>query len=239
MFSKYLKSGFVTLLVMTALFSTNSAIAQTTIDEDKLDSVNGMRWGGNGLPFDKVVDIKDALVNTPLGKVVIDRHGEDPQGVLFKEPFASPSPGKFVVVSLWGSKIEGCFVKLVVQSAPNDGKAELTEISPKMIELGIGEQILQLTRSPNMKVRGFQGNYTYTVYENKRNVQRSSTWYMSDTLFDISPDAANLLRTAPAKEIKARLTFDNGDTKIIPIGSSNVKRWQDSFGFNSSCTAPK
>ncbi|MCF4969990.1 hypothetical protein [Nostoc sp. CMAA1605] len=239
MFSKYFTSAFTALLVTTALVTPHSAIAQTTIDEDKLDTVNGMRWGGNGLPFDKVVEIKDALVNSPLGKVVIDRHGEDPQGVLFKEPFAAPSPGRFVVVSLWGSKIEGCFVKMIVQTAPSDGRAELEEIAPKMLELGVGEQILQLKRSTNAKVRGFQGNYTYTTYENRRSIENSSTWFMTDTLFDISPEAANLLRNAPAKEIKARLTFENGDTKLIPIGSSNVKRWQEAFGFNSSCSAPQ
>ncbi|QLE56448.1 hypothetical protein [Nostoc sp. TCL26-01] len=239
MFSKYLKSSFVALVVMSALFSQSIAIAQTTIDEDKLDTVNGMPWGGDGLPFDKVAGIKDALVNSSLGKVVIDRHGEDPLGTLFQQPFNGPSPGRFVIVSFWGSKIEGCFVKMVVQKAPTNGEAEIAEIAPKLIELGIGEQILQLNRSPKAQVRGLKGQYTYTEYANNTKYQRSSTWYMTDTLFDITAEAANLLRNAPAKEVKARLTFDNGDTKIIPIGSGNVKRWQEAFGFNNSCRAPQ
>jgi hypothetical protein len=247
MFSRHLKSGFFALVVISALFSHNSAIAeggsltiaQTSIDEDKLDTVNGMPWAGNSLPFDKIADIKDALVNTPLGKVVMDRHGEDPLGNIFTAPFAGPSPGRFAIVSLWGSKIEGCFVKMIVQSAPSDGKTDLAEISPKLIELGIKEQILQLTPSPNTKARGFQGKYTYDVYENNTKYERSNTWYMTDTLFDISADAANLLRSAPAKEIRARLTFENGDTKIFPIGSGTVKRWQEAYSFNSSCRAPK
>ncbi|MBH8566913.1 hypothetical protein I8748_33015 [Nostoc sp. CENA67] len=241
MFQKFLQSKLLTFLLIAALFNLNqpSAIAQTSIDEDKLDTVNGMPWAGRGLPFDKVVDIKDSLVDSALGKVVIDRHGEDPLGVLFKEPFAGPSPGRFVMVSLWGSKIEGCFVKMIVQSAPTDGKADLEELVPKMIELGIDGQILQLTASPNTKPRGFQGNYTYTEYENNTSYERSSTWYMTDTSFAINADAANMLRNAPAKEIRARLTFANGDTKVFPIGKGNVKRWQEAYGFNSSCTAPK
>ncbi|MBD2513032.1 hypothetical protein H6G91_38715 [Nostoc muscorum FACHB-395] len=237
MFQKYLRFSFLTLLVLSNLFA-NVAIA-ASIEEDKLDTVNGVPWGGDGLPFNKVVDIKDALVNSALGKVVIDRHGEDPLGVLFQAPFAAPSPGRFVLVSFWGSKVEGCFVKIIVQSAPASGEADLENLVPKMIELGINGQVLRLDRSPKIPPRGFKGNYTYTQYENNTNVTRSSTWFMTDTSFTVNGDGANFLRTAPPKEIKARVTFSNGDSKVFPIGSGNVKRWDEAFGFNSSCSAPK
>ncbi|WP_392533554.1 hypothetical protein [Nostoc sp. C117] len=241
MFQRVLKSSFLVLLLVPVLLnlSHKRAIAETSIGEDQLDTVNGMPWAGHKLPFDAVVDIKDSLVNSPLGKVVIERHGEDESGSVFKSPFDSPRPGRFVLVSLWGSKIEGCFVKMIVQSAPLDGKANLEELVPKLIELGIGDRILQLTPLPNIKPRGFSGQYTYTVYENNTNYDRSSTWYMTDTSFAINADAANMLRTAPAKEIRGRLTFVNGDTKVFPIGKANVQRWQEAYSFNNSCTAPK
>ncbi|MBD2299436.1 hypothetical protein H6G80_16285 [Nostoc sp. FACHB-87] len=237
---KILNLSLVTVLLLPSLlnFTGEQAIAQTAIDEDKLNTVNGMPWAGGGLPFSKLVNIQDTLVNSALGKVVIDAHGEDPLSSLIKSPFSGPRPGRFVVVSLWGSKIEGCFAKVVVQTAPADGQATLEQIAPTTIELGIDGQILQLTPSPNSKVRGFSGKYTYTEYENNQNVSYSNTWYMSDTLFAINADAANILRKAQPKEVRVRLTFANGDTKVFPIGKGTVKHWQEAYGFNSACTAP-
>lgn len=236
----FLKSSLVTIFVLPALlnFYDGRAIAQTAIDEDKLNTVNGMPWAAKGLPFSKLVNIQDTLVNSALGKAVIDIHGEDPLNTLIKSPFSGPRPGRFVIVSLWGSKIEGCFTKIVVQSAPANGQATLEELAPTSIELGIDGQVLQLTPSPNSKVRGFSGKYTYTEYENSREVSYDSTWYMTDTLFAINADAANMLRKATPKEIRARLTFANGDTKVFPIGKGTVKQWQEAYGFNSACTAP-
>ncbi|OCQ91345.1 hypothetical protein BCD64_25425 [Nostoc sp. MBR 210] len=237
---KILNFSLLTVLLLPNLlnFAGEQAIAQTAIDEDKLNTVNGMPWAGGGLPFSKLVNIQDTLVNSALGKVVIDAHGEDPLSSLIKSPFSGPRPGRFVVVSLWGSKIEGCFAKVVVQTAPADGQATLEQIAPTTIELGIDGQILQLTPSPNSKVRGFSGKYTYTEYENNKNVSYSNIWYMSDTLFAINADAANILRKAQPKEVRARLTFANGDTKVFPIGKGTVKHWQEAYGFNSACTAP-
>jgi hypothetical protein len=237
MLKKLFKLSFLPILLIPALVNTFelSAIAETSINEDRLDTVNGMPWAGTGLPFDKVVDIKDSLVGSELGKVVIDRHGEDSSLGLFKNPFVDPRPGRFVIVSLWGSKIEGCFVKIVVQSSPLDGKADLEDLVPKLMELGIGGQVLQLTINQSAKVRGFKGDYTYTEYENSTEVKHSSTWYMTDSLFAINSNGVNLLRNAPPSDIRVRLTFANGDSKIFPIGKGNVKRWQEAFGFNSSC----
>ncbi|WP_236721392.1 hypothetical protein [Trichormus sp. NMC-1] len=212
------------------------AIAQNSIDEDKLDTVKGISWGGRGLSFSKVLNIKDTLVNAPLGKVVIDRHGE-PTGLL-DNPLAGPDPGRFAIVSLWGSKIEGCFAQMIVQSAPVNGKANLKELVPQQIELGIGNQILKLTLNPNTRVRGFSINYTYTRYKNNVKTKYSSTWYMTNTIFAVNADTANLLRNAPAKEVRVRLTFADGDTKVFPIGEGTVKKWQESYGFNSACAAP-
>jgi hypothetical protein len=47
-----------------------------------------------------------------------------------------------------------------------------------------------------------------------------------------------LLKNAPQKEIRMRLTFANGDTKIIPIGKGTVEKWSEAYGFNSACLPP-
>ncbi|MFM6248564.1 MAG: hypothetical protein ACKPEQ_05355, partial [Dolichospermum sp.] len=51
--------------------------------------------------------------------------------------------------------------------------------------------------------------------ENGKQINRSSTWYMTDTSFAIDGTAANLLKNAPKKEIRMRLVFENGDTRIV------------------------
>ncbi|MBW4616499.1 MAG: hypothetical protein KME21_25160 [Desmonostoc vinosum HA7617-LM4] len=239
---RFLTSSVLAVLFLPALLSLShsSAIAETesSIDEDKLNTVNGMPWASKGLPFSKLVNIKDTLVNSVLGKVVIDIHGEDPLNSLIQSPFSGPRPGRFIVTSLWGSKIEGCFVQMVVQSAPTDGKMELEQLSPTAVELGVGDQIVQFSKNSNTKTRGFSVKYTYTEYENNREREYSNVWYMTDTVFSIDANAANYLRKAPIKEIRARLRFANGDTKVFPLGKGTIKQWQGAYGFNSSCTAP-
>lgn len=49
---------------------TEKAIAQTVIEEDKLNTNKGIYWAGSGFPFSQVAIIKDTLVDAPLGKVV-------------------------------------------------------------------------------------------------------------------------------------------------------------------------
>ncbi|MFM5942438.1 MAG: hypothetical protein ACKO9G_03480, partial [Dolichospermum sp.] len=179
------------------------------------------------------------LVDAVLGKVVIDRHGEGPTNFssIFtgSGSFSSPFPGRFIVVSFWGSKIEGCFVKIVIQSSPKGGQVELKQLVPKTIQLGLNNQILELSRNEATKVRPFKGDYTYTDSENAKQINRSSTWYMTDTSFAIDGTAANLLKNAPKKEIRMRLVFENGDTRIVPIGKGTVEKWSETYGFNPAC----
>lgn len=222
---------------------TKKAIAQTVIEEDKLNTDKGIYWAGSGFPFSQVAIIKDTLVDASLGKVVIDRHGEGPSDfssfIAGTGPFSSPFPGRFVVVSLWGSKIEGCFVKMVIQSSPNDGQAEVKQLVPKTIQLGLNNQILELSRNEATKVRSFKSDYTYKSSQNGKEINRSSTWYMTDTSFAIDGTAANFLKNAPKKEIRMRLVFENGDTRIVPIGKGTVENWSQTYGFNSACVPSK
>jgi hypothetical protein len=231
------KTTLSTLLLLSVNF--NSAIAQETSEaslaEDDLGTKSGVSWGGGDWPYSKTVEIKDSLVNAPVGKVVLDKHGiDDSSGSwLYKEPFSSPEPGKSVFISLWGSKIEGCFTELIVQIAPKQQMAP-ESIVPKLIELGINGQIVQITpQKTGAKIGSF--NYTYT--ENNRNY--SATWYMSRHLFKMDGTIANILASAPSEEVKARVTFVNDDTTVIPIGKGTVERWKSAYSFNPSCKRPK
>ncbi|MBW4646109.1 MAG: hypothetical protein KME23_24475 [Goleter apudmare HA4340-LM2] len=220
---------------MLNLFSI-PAIAEITKGEDLFD--RPMSWAAGGWPLNTTIDIRDSLVDAALGKVVIDRHGEDPLGSFFKSPFVAPSPGRFVIISLWGSKIEGCFVKTIFQYSPADGQADLKALVPVRLELGIGGQILQLTPTQTSKPRGFQQNYTYSQSSGSSSYKRSSTWYMTESLFAVNSNAANLLSSATPAVMRARLTFADGDSKIFLIGENTVKNWQTAYAFNAACKEP-
>jgi hypothetical protein len=229
------KTSCLSILLTSVLFNcaVDKAIAQTLMNEDDLDS-NGLPWAGKRLPFKQIVNIKDTLVGSPLGKIVIDRHGEDPYGLLIKTPLSYPEPGKWVVVSFWGSKIEGCFVRLVFQWAPAQNQTGLSEgMKPVSLELGIDGKIVQLTPNPNVPVRSFSTNYSYIKSEN--NTQYYSTYYMTDTLFSVNAEVAELLRNAPPGEVRVRLNFPSIKV-IFPLGKETVKLWNESYGFNSSCS---
>jgi hypothetical protein len=141
--SKTWRSLSVGMLVISGTISSLSYPAlsgNVDLAEDKLNTEKNLRWGGEGLPFNEVVTIRDSLVNSIVGKVVIDRYGEDngaqqSTGLLsglsnalnIRAPFAGPRPGRITIVTLWGSKEEGCFVKAMIRNAPvGDAKVRLT-----------------------------------------------------------------------------------------------------------------
>jgi hypothetical protein len=242
------------MLVLGCFYtSQQQAIAQVVIDQDSLNIAKGIPWGAGGFPFSQVANIKDSLVDSIAGKVVIDRHGDGPSGL--GGPFSNPYPGRFVIVSLWGSNLDGCFLQVVVQKSPNDGQAELQQLVPKTLEIGVNNQIIELERNPSTKVRGFKVDYTYTegggtsvgnligsllFGGNNQPAQNSgkkisSNWYMANTLFAVDQGTANLLRSAQPKEIRIRLRFENGDARIIPLGKGTVEKWPEVYGFNSTC----
>lgn len=242
------------MLVLGCFYtSQQQAIAQVVIDQDSLNIAKGIPWGAGGFPFSQVANIKDSLVDSIAGKVVIDRHGDGPSGL--GGPFSNPYPGRFVIVSLWGSNLDGCFLQVVVQKSPDDGQAELQQLVPKTLEIGVNNQIIELERNPSTKVRGFKVDYTYTegggtsvgnligsllFGGNNQPAQNSgkkisSNWYMANTLFAVDQGTANLLRSAQPKEIRIRLRFENGDARIIPLGKGTVEKWPEVYGFNSTC----
>ncbi|BAZ88680.1 hypothetical protein NIES932_01440 [Raphidiopsis curvata NIES-932] len=242
------------VMLVLGCFHTNQqqAIAQAVIEQDSLNITKGIPWGAGGFPFSQVANIKDSLVDFISGKVVIDRHGEPESGL--SGPFSNPFPGRFVIVSLWGSNLDGCFLQVVIQKSPNDGQAELDQLVPKTLEIGVNNQIIELERNPSTKVRGFKVPYTYTQAQGtsvgnfignllfgtnnqpaEKAKQISSNWYMANTLFAVDQGTASLLRSAQPREIRIRLKFENGDARIVRIGKGTVEKWPEVYGFNSTC----
>ena len=216
------------------------------VSEDKLNTERALGWGGEGLPFDDSLTIRDPLVNSIVGKVTIDRHGEDntdQSGFMglfnIRSPFAGPMPGRMTIVTFWSSKEEGCAVKASIHDAPKNAIANVRDLVPMKMEIGIGSQVIKLTPIAKSVPKAANSNYTYSVYENNTNVQKSSTLYFSENTFAINGKVADFLRNAPEGDAKVRITLASGDTKIFPIGKKNVARWRDTFSYNPNCNPAK
>lgn len=243
--SKTWQSLSVGILVISGAISSLSSPAlsgNVDLAEDRLNTEKNLRWGGEGLPFNEVVTIRDSLVNSIVGKLVIDRHGEDngtqqSTGLLsglsnalnVRAPFAGPRPGRMTIVTLWGSKEEGCFVKAMIHNAPKGNRSQ--NFVPVKMEVGIGTQIAKLTPSAKSTPKFARGTYTYT--NNK--INRTGQVYFTENTFAVNAKVADLFRNAPAGDAKVRLTFNNGDTKVFAIGQKNVAQWRESYGYNPSC----
>ncbi len=245
------KSSIIFLLLSACLNLSVKAIAKPkqeleaaeekieieTIAEDDLATAGGIRWGGEKWPYSKLIEIQDSLVSSPVGRAIVDRHGIDKSdgSFLFKQPFSGIQPGKSVFVSLWGSKIEGCFVEMIVQVAPKKSiKPE--DIAPKLLELGINGQIVQLTpQSDSIQVSSY--NYQYEQQNGERRIKKSDTWHMARQIFAVDADTANILSNAPDQELKMRINFAK-NSLIIPVGQDTVYYWRDAYSFNPTCTNP-
>jgi hypothetical protein len=238
------KKRFLVLNLLLALMAANSlfhpgAIAkeEEAIFEDDLTTTSGLRWGGGRkLPFKKAVDIREGLINTPVGKVVADRFSKQAAaGAIYDLFGSSPYPEDQFLISLWGSKIEGCFVEMIVQFAPPGGEVDISAMVPKLLELGLGTQAVQLPPQTTVEPKLFKQDYSYNSSSGGITRTYNSTWYMSRNLFVIDSQIADLLRNAPPAEARARLTFVNGETKLFPIKKETVAGWKSAYGFNPTC----
>lgn len=213
---------------------------EAAIYEDDLNTADGLRWAGPKLPYRKTVDIKDSLVGVPLGKVAADRHGIGSSVSLFDlvaGTFAHPVPGRAVYISLWGSKIEGCFVEIVVQLAPNNNNLEKADMVPTLLELGIGSQLLELPPQTNAEPKLLAADYRY--FAANLEDEATGTWYMTRNTFVVDSSIAQILSNAPASEVRARLTMLNGQKILIPINKKTVASWKTAYAFNPSCQSPE
>ncbi len=234
-----------TLIVSSSILSSvPQVLAATELTEEKLNTEKSLTWGAQGLPFDEVITVRDALVNSIVGKVVIDRHGEDngPEqstgllsglfnAVAIRAPFAGPNPGRLTIVTVWGSKEEGCFVKAMVHNAPKSSSENANNFVPMKMEVGVGDRIVKLTPVTKSVPRTASGTYKYT----KEQSELTAPFYFAENTFAVNAKVADLLRNAPAGDAKVRVTFASGETKVFPIGSKNVARWRDTYGYNPTC----
>jgi hypothetical protein len=195
------------------------------ITEDELNTRSGLPWSGGTFPWSKVVEIQDSLVNSPVGRIVIDKHTEGVSFINF--PLR---PGQIVFITFWGSKIEGCYVELIYQIAPWN-RMNQKMITPEFLEIGVKDQIVKLIPQ-EVKPHFYSFNYSYKDGENTYN----AIWYMVRQLFVIDQATANVLMNAPNKEVKARIRFPDS-TEIFPIGRGTVQRWKDTYNFNPSCNS--
>jgi hypothetical protein len=214
------------LYIASCAITTPRVLAEGTVDEDSLNPRKGLQWAGNGLQFDKVLTIQDALVSAPVGKVTISRDGSD-SGFLYKDPFFGPSPGRISMVTLWGSKIEGCFVRTIIHNASVIEGRNIRELVPTQIELGVGGQIIKLTPNPNSEPLG--GVFGY------KNGDERKTYTVTDNTFIVNATVAKLMREAPAQPIKLRVTFANGATQLFSLAAGSVSNWKEAYGFNPTC----
>jgi hypothetical protein len=216
------------------------------VSEDRLNTEKALGWGGEGLPFDDSLTIRDPLVNSVVGKVTIDRHGEDntdQSGLsgLFniRSPFAGPMPGRMTIVTFWTSKEEGCSVKASIHDAPKSRVSNVKDLVPLKMEVGVGSQVIKLAPIAKSVPKYASTNYTYSATSGSSTVKRSATLYFSENTFAINGKVADFLRNAPKGDAKVRITLANGDTKIFKIGEKNVARWKDTFSYNPNCNPAK
>jgi hypothetical protein len=222
---------------------------ESSMPEDDLDTVEGLPWAGNGWKFSRLIEVQDGLLNTPVGRIVIDRHGDDNSSndgiadLIFNTPFLTPEPGIFIVVSIWGSKIEGCYAEVVLQHATNSGQGQGRGYVPTKLEMGVGGQLIEL--SPQAGARGLYGTTPYTYNQmvgsltgNSRYVQAQGNIYTGRHLFAIDATIASVLSNAPDEEVKARISFEGGGSQVFPIGKKTVERWRGAYAFNPYCAPP-
>ncbi|MEL4897918.1 hypothetical protein [Crocosphaera sp. Alani8] len=225
------------MLTITHLFiKTNYALAEKSegsIIEDDLNIQNLLPWGLPDLPYSQVLDIQDSLINSSIGKVVIDKY-EDTNGglIVFTNP---PHPGKQNFISLWGSKIEGCFVRLIFQYASSSNPIDHQKLTPIRLDIGVDGTIIRLRREGIANAQYWKQNYTYKVSNNQISYNRTGVLYVGKQSFPINSEQVNHLRSSSPQEVKGRITFSDGSTIIFPIGVETVKRWKNVYSFNPSC----
>jgi hypothetical protein len=238
---KLIKTSKLATIILASFLAFSPSVLAVDIDEDKLNPDRGLKWGGDGLPVDDVVVIRDSLVNSVIGKVAIDRHGEDNVEFNFngnnlfrslvKTPFAGPLPGRKTIVTLWGSKEEGCFVKTLVHDAPK-GNSSAEGAVPVKLEIGLGDRIVKLSPiAKNSAAKTTSSNYEYK----EDDISKTATMHYGENTFAVNAKVADLFRNAPKGNAKVRVTFSNGASTVFPVGEKNVARWRDTFGYNPNC----
>lgn len=241
--------SFALLPIATVFYPTAVlASAEGSINADDLVTINGIPWAAKGWPFSKVLETqRDSIDSTIVGRVVLDRHGEDsePEYGILRDPFASPKPGRVIVVSNWGSNNSGCFVEMILQVATRDDQTvDPKSIVPTQLDMMINKQrvTLKAVDAPGIDRYGsFKYKYTKSVKRGEKmvSVTLDGVWSLSRHLFAVNASQAKLLSSAPSQKMPVRMTLANRSPVTIPIGKGTVERWPSVYGFNSACKAKR
>lgn len=230
------------------------AIAQeieANMTEDELITIFGIPWAARGWRFSRIVEVRDSLDGSPIGRVVLDRHGEDRSGSvlndpfagIIRDPFASPLPGRVVMVSAWGSNTRGCYVELLLLAALDNRPGNAARIIPTSMEMSINGQRINLQPQSNQGARysdplPFRYSDYVTRNGNRVEVPSQGYWYVGRHLFSVDARTANLLSSAPDENVNVRITLNADNRPIIaPIGNGTVQRWKHAYSANPSCSS--
>ena len=243
------------VVAFVANYSTYRSFAQNIIEwrmsGDQLNTIFGLPWAAQRWPFSQLIEVQvNNIDSTRLGWVVLDRHGFDdsseyvsnPFNTLIKAPFASPLPGRVVIITAWGSINPGCYVEIILQAAlpPSAGEADI--LVPRTLEMNIDGRLVRLRSQSNgaRYSNAVQFQYTDYVYSQESNqyeeISQNGVWYTGRHLFLVDASSANILSNATVADIPLRVTLSNGFPFTYPIGQETVRRWQNVFRYNPSCS---
>lgn len=216
--------------------------AEVRMSFDDLDTVFGLPWAADNWPFGQVIEIQRNSVDpTVVGRIVLDRHGLDADP-LIKAPFASPYPGRVVLISGWASLTGGCLAELVIQVAVAEDELDASVLIPTEMSMNINGQVITLPSLEDSAsysdVTAF--NYVETVWDESTeeyvNIDKVGVWYTARHLFSISAANAAVLSQATAENTDLRIVLSNRRPFTYPIGESTTGRWRNVFSFNPSCS---
>jgi hypothetical protein len=244
---RYLPLLVLSLTTTGVLLGCTPALAAKTVFEERLNS-ESMRWAGKGIPLEETTEVVDSLTNKITGKIVVDRHtvsqgassgslSLDLTNLMLGTSFGA-IPGRTAVISMWGSKVNGCFVEVHLQHAPVNGKVDLDAITPTLLEVGVNGQVIELPpqASSSNGQKYFSHEYSYLGANQK---SYNSTWYTTRNLFVVDATIANVLANAPAVETGARLTLANGQKITLRLDKRTAGSWRNTYGFNPTCLSPE
>lgn len=215
------------------------ADVEVSLSGDSLVSL-AFPWAGNGLPFSQVVEIqRNSIDPTVVGRMVFDRHGLDSNPVLglVQAPFASPYPGRMVLISQWGSNNAGCYMEMVLQLGVAGAMQNSQMLIPTEVMLNVGGQVVTLQAQRSEAQFANAQSFQYSEYDSSTssNVNKTGVWYTGRHLFRISASDAAILSNASAQNVPIRVVLNDRLPITYELGSGTVQRWRSVFNYNPSC----
>lgn len=239
--SSQLVAGSLCILGVWLMAPTLEARAEVEVrlSGDSLVSL-AFPWAGSGLPFSQVVEIqRNSIDPTVVGRMVFDRHGVDGNPVLglVQAPFASPYPGRMVLISQWGSNNAGCYMEMVLQLGAVGAIQNSQMLIPTEVMLNVGGQVVTLQSQRSEAQFSSAQSFQYSEYDSSTDsrVDKTGVWYTGRHLFRISASDAAILSNASAQNVPIRVVLNDRLPITYELGSGTVQRWRSVFSYNPSC----